>query len=264
MPVTFRRYAYSGVKIYGLKKELFMMTPSTTLPVFDMMRQETIQSLVHDIRTPMTVIKASLQLLLSGVMGQMSSEQTQLIRHSVQPLEDVILLTENLLQSMTLQEKDLVLKTDEIDLDRLLAEAIEFYRLPFQQRSMQIFREGNTVGVKIRADAFWLRRALNNLIWNAFKFTPDQGKVALHVEHKEGGLEISVTDTGRGIPVDRLDRIFERSQHPTPSHDGKLGNGLGLWICKRVMELHGGRIRVDSALGQGSTFFLWFPYNRVL
>jgi len=157
-------------------------------PIVGLSKQELMLSVVHDLRTPMTVIKGYLQILLSGVMGELSADQMKLIRRSIGPLEDLILLTENLLQSVTLQQKVVPLKLVEIDLDQLLAETVDFYQIPFQQRGMQIYREGNTMGVRVRVDVFWFKRLMHNLIWNAFKFTPDQGQVSLHVEYKDGGL----------------------------------------------------------------------------
>lgn len=231
--------------------------------IFEVMKQETLQTVVHDLRTPMTVIKGYLHLLLSGMMGEMADEQLELIRRSVAPLEDLILLTENILQASTL-EGNSGLKLFETDLDSLLAETIDFYQLPFQQRHMRIFRDGNTVNRMIRVDAFWLRRVLHNLIWNAYKFTPDNGTVMLKVQPDSNGLKILIEDTGRGIPSHKLNDIFKKFEQVSHLKDRKLGTGLGLWICKRVMEMHGGDITVESQEGIGSRFILTIPPDKVI
>ncbi len=228
------------------------------------MNQDVVQSMVHDFRTPITVIKGNLQLLLSGVMGQMSDEQLLLIQRSVGPLEDLILMTENLLQAATLEKSELTLKLEDTDLDKLLSETIDFYAVPFKQREMEIYRDGNTFGTKLRVDPFWMKRVLHNLIWNAYKFTPDHGKVMVQVDHKKDGLELAVEDTGRGIPMEKLSTIFEKFSQATPHRDRKLGSGLGLWICKRVLELHGGSIRAESQEGHGSRFILAIPASCIL
>src|SRR5687768_2340577 len=111
--------------------------------IVEMMKQDAVQTVVHDLRAPMTVIKGYLHLLLSGTMGEMSAEHKELIRRSVGPLDEMILMTENLLQAPSLESAD-QLRLEEVDLDLLLAETIEFYQLPFKQRNMQIYREGNT------------------------------------------------------------------------------------------------------------------------
>src|SRR5207245_10918507 len=163
-----------------------MLQANTSSPAAHLMHQETVLSVIHDLRTPMTVIKGNLQLLMSGVMGQMTEEQRMLIQRSVGPLEDLILMTENLLQSAALEKSDLTLKLEDVDLDKLLADTIDFYSIPFQQREMQIFRDGNTFGQRLRVDIFWMKRVLSNLIWNAYKLTPDDGNVVILALHRQG------------------------------------------------------------------------------
>ncbi|OGR93576.1 MAG: hypothetical protein A2992_05550 [Elusimicrobia bacterium RIFCSPLOWO2_01_FULL_59_12] len=240
------------------------MKPEQALSAINLMQNDMVQSVVHDLRTPMTVIKGYIQLLISGGMGEMRSEQMALLQRSVAPLEDLILLTDNLLQSLSLQRSQVELNAAPVDLDKLLAETLEFYQLPFQERGLRIFRDGNTLGEKILVDLFWFKRVLNNLLWNAFKFTPDGGQVTFAVARKNGGLEINIRDTGRGIPANRLDTIFQKFEQAAPEKDSKIGSGLGLWICRRVMELHGGRITVQSIEGRGSCFTLWLPPERIL
>ena len=236
----------------------------TASPATQIMSGDAVQSLVHDLRTPMTVIKGNLQLLLSGVVGQMSADQLMLLHRTVGPLEDLILMTENLLQSTTLEKNDLTMNLEETDLDKLLSDTIDFYAAPFKQREMEIYRHGNTFGTKLHVDAFWMKRVLNNLIWNAYKFTPDHGKVLIYVQSCADGIELVVEDNGRGIPADKQTAIFAKFSQASPNRDRKLGTGLGLWICKRVLELHGGSIRVESAEGQGSRFILHIPSSCIL
>jgi signal transduction histidine kinase len=241
------------------------MNPNQSVPAaLGFMHNDMMQSVVHDLRTPMTVIKGYLQLLISGGMGEMALEQRMVLQRSVVPLEDLILLTENLLHSLSLEKGQVNLNLAPTDLDALLAETITFYQLPFQQRHMRIFRDGNTLGVKMLVDTFWFKRILNNLVWNAYKFTPDGGQVVFRVVRKDGGLELSIQDSGRGIPAERLDRLFEKFSQMAPEKDSKMGSGLGLWICQKVMELHGGRITAQSPEGQGSRFCLWLPADKLL
>jgi signal transduction histidine kinase len=241
-----------------------MKPQQAALPHLNLMQNDVMQSVVHDLRTPMTVIKGYLQLLISGGMGEMRSEQMEVLQRSVGPLEDLILLTDNLLQSLSLQKDQVQVNLVPTDLDKLLSETIEFYQLPFQQRQMQIYREGNTLGLKILVDPFWFKRVLHNLVWNAYKFTPDYGQVTFHVADKGDGLEICLQDTGRGIPADRIDMIFGKFEQSMPHKDRKEGTGLGLWICRKVIELHRGRITVQSTEGVGTRFCLWLPPNKVL
>lgn len=241
-----------------------MIETKTLSPIGLLMQQEAIQSVVHDLRTPMTVIKGNLQLLLSGIMGNLNDEQAMLLRRSVGPLEELILMTENLLQSSTLDNNELTLKLQETDLDKLLADTIDLYAIPFRQREMQIFRDGNTFGQKLFVDGFWMKRVLHNLIWNAYKFTPDHGKVVIRVEHPAEGLDLVIEDSGRGIPEEKLHTVFQKFVQASPEKDRKIGTGLGLWICKRILELHGGSIKVSSEMGKGTRFVLHIPASCIL
>ena len=171
--------------------------PSQVTPIVS---GDAVQSMVHDLRTPMTVIKGNLQLLLSGIMGRLSDEQLTLIQRSIGPLEELILMTENLLQASSMEKSGFSLKLEPTELDKLLSDTIDFYSTAFKQREMQIYRHGNTFGTKLCVDAHWMRRVLSNLIWNAYKFTPDHGKVMVYVRHSGDDLELVVEDNGRGIP----------------------------------------------------------------
>jgi signal transduction histidine kinase len=236
---------------------------SASAPALHLMQNDMVQSVVHDLRTPMTVIKGYLQLLISGRLGEMPVEQKDLLQRSVGPLEDLILLTDNLIQSLSLQKDDVKLEPVWVDLDQLLAETIRFYQLPFQQRHMAIYRDGNTLGRQIHIDPFWFKRVLNNLVWNAYKFTPDGGHVSFHVEAVDGGLQVNLRDTGRGIPSDKLNTVFKKFKQSVPKSDSKGGCGLGLWISRQVMERHDGHITVESVEGRGSCFSLWLPSERI-
>ncbi len=241
-----------------------MNTMKLTSPVSNLMNQDAVQSVVHDLRSPLTVIKGNLQLLLSGLMGQMSDEQMLLLQRSVPPLEDLILMTENLLQSSALENGELQLNLERVDLDAMLRDTIDFYSAAFSQRDMQIYRQGNTFGQVLHVDPFWMKRVLNNLIWNAYKFTPDHGKVFVHVEKNLNGVDVMVEDTGRGIPKDQASKLFKRFIQVSPTVDRKNGSGLGLWICKRILELHGGTINVTSEEGKGSRFTIHIPASQIL
>jgi signal transduction histidine kinase len=227
-------------------------------PTMNVLRQDTMQSMVHDMRAPMTVLKGYLQILLSGMMGEMKEDQRKLIAQSVAPLEELILLTDNMLQAVPLEDHSISLTPTLVDLDLLISEVIGFYELPFNQRSMRLTRALDARGLKLSLDPFWTKRVLHNLIWNAYKFTADGGEVALSVMPHEHTVDIVIQDSGRGIPADKIHLLFDKFTQCS-AQDRKFGTGLGLWICQRVMELHGGSIHVESEIGCGSRFILTFP-----
>jgi len=235
-----------------------MINTSLSSPLSSLLRQETVQTMVHDMRAPMTVLKGYLQLLLSGVVGDMKADQRKLVEKSVGPLEELILLTDNLLQAASLEEHSISLTRIDTDLDLLLSDVISFYEMPFSQRKMQLVRGIDARGINLFIDPFWTKRVLHNLIWNAYKFTPDGGKVMLKIQPHDDMIDIVIEDSGRGIPAAKLSTIFDKFSQCS-KRDQKFGAGLGLWICRQVMELHGGTVHVESTLGRGTRFILSFP-----
>src|SRR5262249_28538487 len=139
-------------------REQVLLKIASSSPAKSLMHNDALQSVIHDLRTPITVIKGNLQLLISGIIGPLTEEQTMLLQRSLGPLDDLILMTENLLQSRTLDANYPAFKFEETDLDKLLNEMIEFYSPSFKQREMQIYRDGNTFGTKLFVDPFWLKR----------------------------------------------------------------------------------------------------------
>lgn len=226
----------------------------------DLLRQETVQSMVHDMRAPMTVLKGYHQILLSGMVGQMAPEQRRLIELSVAPLEELILLTDNLLQMAVLDEGSISLNRSVVRIDELLEDVVRFYEAPFQQRHIALTRAAkDRKGFSLHVDSFWVKRLLHNLVWNAYKFTPDGGHVTLRAQADDDHLRLIVEDDGPGIARDKQATLFNKFTQCNPGQDKRFGAGLGLYICRRIMELHGGTITADSEPGRGCRFILSFP-----
>ena len=166
-----------------------------------LMQNDVVQSVVHDMRTPMTIIKGYLHLLLSGGMGEMRSDQMELIQRSVGPLEDLIC------SPITCCSPGSFCKIISVELHLAPVTSIacskrqsNFIACSFEQRHMRIYRNGNTLGQTILVDAFWFKRILHNLVGTLSSSLRIGGEVSFEVGDKNNGLEISVQDTGRGIP----------------------------------------------------------------
>jgi len=116
-------------------------------------------------------------------------------------------------------------------------------------------------GITIFADNIKLSQAVINLVDNAIKFTPPNGRIDLSVVRLNDYIELRVKDSGEGIPEDKKDRIFERFYQVDPSRSKQKGAGLGLQICKRIIEAHNGEIKVEKNEGKGVTFIVLIPCN---
>jgi signal transduction histidine kinase len=110
---------------------------------------------------------------------------------------------------------------------------------------------------QVNTDVELLERVLANLVGNALKFTPEEGSITIKLEDKNELMHVTVADTGEGIPADYLDKIFDKYQQVAGQHKG--GTGLGLTICRYIVESHNGKIWVESTVGKGSRFIFTIP-----
>jgi len=144
------------------------------------------------------------------------------------------------------------------DLDRVVAEAVDAFKSRATLQSVSLEREWDEIPRAI-GDARTVRRVIDNLIINALKFTPAGGRIRIHITPRGADLELSVTDTGVGIPEDELPRVFDPFyQGPSGQRIAK-GTGLGLSVVKEVATLHKGSVQVKSVIGQGTTFIVILP-----
>jgi signal transduction histidine kinase len=149
-----------------------------------------------------------------------------------------------------------------VDVTQLLREALADFCVQAEQKQITLRDEIPADAPPIMGQVYQLRKVVDNLMSNALKFTPDTGNVTISLTYDGQGLTIQVTDTGIGIPADKLDRIFERFYQVDGSASRRYGGtGLGLALAKEITKVHGGRITVESQVGQGSTFTVWLPLS---
>jgi two-component system phosphate regulon sensor histidine kinase PhoR len=130
--------------------------------------------------------------------------------------------------------------------------------LRFAEKHLTVYSNINS-NENIKGDYALLRELFFNLVDNAIKYTPESGEITIGLTRTDGYAVVSIKDSGIGIAGDRLSRIFEPFYRIDKSR--KDGMGLGLSICKRIIELHGGKIEVESLVGKGSEFIVWLPIN---
>jgi signal transduction histidine kinase len=127
------------------------------------------------------------------------------------------------------------------------------------KKSIKISVESSDGFPKIKCDPELIERVFTNLLGNALKFTPDEGKVTVRLDGRRDNVEVSVQDTGDGVPPEYVGKIFDKFQQVAGQRKG--GTGLGLTICKHIIEAHMGRIWAESKLGEGAKFIFTIPNN---
>lgn len=227
----------------------------------DKLRDDLTGMLVHDLRSPMSLVLASLSMLQET--GADEEQEQRLLGIAQRGSERVLGLIDELLDIGQLELGQLPLTLECVPVDDLLGEVVARY-LPVaisDRIDLRVHSEPDLPD--LYADRSLFLRVLSNLVDNALKFTPDGGVVtlaaALDSRAPEQRLLLSVRDNGPGIPREALPRLFEKFQQITTVQGRRRGTGLGLPFCKLVVEAHGGRIWVDTVVGEGSTFSLLLP-----
>jgi signal transduction histidine kinase len=227
------------------------------------MREEFLALTTHDLRSPLTVISGVISFLSSGRLGELSPEQKNMVAMMERNTQNLIELVNDLLDAAKLESGSLQLEPTDVDLRALIHETCEPFVQLAREKGLTLAQEDvapETPGV-VRADRAKLRRVIVNLLSNALKFTPKGGRVSVRVEPAGAGeVCIAVADTGVGIAAADLPLLFDKyEQAHHRATRGEKGTGLGLYITRQLVELHGGTIRVESEVGRGSTFSFTLP-----
>ncbi|MGE0682093.1 MAG: sensor histidine kinase [Candidatus Binatia bacterium] len=225
----------------------------------DRTKSEFLAAMSHELRTPLGVILGYDTLLLEGAFGALTTEQLRPLRRMNENANELLELINAVLDLSRLEKGRLPIDIREVKVSELLA-MLKEETLELQEQSSLSFVWWIAERLpSLHTDPGKLKMVLKNLIGNAVKFT-ERGSITVTAQSCEGGVEIRVTDTGIGIPPEALAYIFEpfRQVHDFSAEQHK-GTGLGLHIVKRLLELLGGSVVVESEIGRGSTFCVWMP-----
>jgi PAS domain S-box-containing protein len=227
----------------------------------DEMRDEFVSLVSHQVRTPLTTIRGYLELLLDGDAGSLTAEQQRFLGFVADGSQRLLELADDLLFISRVDAGKLKLSFEDVDLVSLAAAAVEALRPVGDERGVALAVEAEETP-PVYVDPHAIRQAVDNLLSNGVKFTPEGGRVTLRVRPGDDAVLLEVADTGIGIPESEQSRLFERFfrasnvlSHAIP------GTGLGLAIAKEIVDAHGGSVEFESAVGTGTTFRLMLPRN---
>jgi PAS domain S-box-containing protein len=222
------------------------------------LENEFISLVSHELRTPMSSTIGALDLLNSGQLGTLSDRGKQILQVAIRNTERLIRLVNDILDLERMKSGKIALQPVKCDLEPLLLQATETMQAMAEKAQVQLQLEADAIEIKVDPDR--LLQTLTNLLSNGIKFTEPGGTVKLKAEIDGDRCHITLRDTGRGIPPDKLQSIFERFQQVDASDSrSKGGTGLGLAICRHIVERHNGKIWVESVLGKGSIFHIDLP-----
>jgi len=224
------------------------------------MKEEFLALTTHDLRSPLTVISGVINFFTSGRLGDMTAEQKNMVSMMERNTQNLIELVNDLLDASKLESGTMRLDAATIELRGLVGELKEQMQPLAREKEIALEEDVPEDLPELRADRAKLRRVLVNLVSNALKFTPKGGHVRLGAAREGRFVRVSVTDTGVGIQREELHDIFDKyAQARSRATRSEKGTGLGLYITRQLVELHGGKISVQSEVGKGSTFSFTIP-----
>ncbi len=265
------RTKYGEIKTVLLSVELIELagTPCTLSIMNDItehkrLENEFISLVSHELRTPMTSMMGALDLLSSGQLGTLTEQGKQVLNIGIKNTERLIRLVNDILDLERMKSGKIIMQQVEYDLVKLLTHAMETMQPMAEQAKINLSLEIIELeSINLWIDPDRILQTLTNLLSNAIKFSEPNQTVYLKAARQSNWLQISVEDSGRGIPSNKLQTIFDRFQQVDASDSRqKGGTGLGLAICRHIVEQHNGKIWVESVLGQGSTFYVNLPLDK--
>lgn len=223
-------------------------------------REDLVRMIVHDLKTPLTSVLATLEMLRDGDFGPLDERPARALSDVEGKAEDLLGLIQDLLDVSRVEEQSLALQPEPIAPAALLAEILFDWGLRFRQEQATARAEASDDAPVFTADKTLLKRVLSNLVQNAITHTAGPVTLALAARRDGEGILLTVADDGPGIPEAYQELIFQKFEQVRSSEAPKVrSSGLGLAFCRVAVESHGGRIWVRSVEGQGSTFHLWLP-----
>jgi signal transduction histidine kinase len=262
---------YEAEKDHGVELEnaVFQRTrdlvdANAQLKELDRIKSHFLSNVSHELRTPLTAIQGLADNMLDGVTGALTGKQINYmigIKESTERLERLI---NDLLDLSVIEAGKSRVRSASFSMVSLLREVIDVLKPVAGGKGIQL-EIASTNGYSMAwADRDKVTQVLTNLIGNAIKFTPDAGRVTVGINPMdESWLQVSITDTGPGIPPEEESKIFDEFYQLThPGREKSKGVGLGLAISKKLVEMHGGTIRVESVVGEGSRFSFTVPAGQ--
>ena len=226
----------------------------------DRLKDEFISLVSHELRTPLTSIRGYLELLRED--GRLDEEQLRYLGIVDRNSERLLDLVSDLLFLAQVDAGKLNFELQPVDLEALVADCVEAAQPTATAKEIELTTSTHQLPVQLQGDPARLAQVLDNLVSNALKFTPSGGRVEVSLQGLDGVAVIEVSDTGVGLAEDEQDQLFERFFRSSRASENAIpGTGLGLAIAKTIVERHGGRIRLKSALDVGTTVRVELPLS---
>ncbi|MBX9724242.1 MAG: PAS domain S-box protein [Candidatus Obscuribacterales bacterium] len=244
--------------VQSINKCLITFADITQRKEVERLRREFVAMVNHDLRTPLTSITGLMKRVEDGTYGDLAPAGKELCSLASLELERLMRLVNELLDLDKLESGNLQVQTDEVAALDIIEASVSSIKAYAEIRKIKLTYPETEL--PCRADRTRIIQVMVNLLSNAIKFSPDESEIVIAVLETDGGVKFSIQDQGRGIPADKIATLFRRFQQVNPDDAvERAGSGLGLSICKALVEAHGGTIGCESLAPRGTVFWFCLP-----
>ena len=224
------------------------------------LQSDLVTELVHELHTPLAALNTALFLLQRTDLQDDRREQiSQMIQNEFSRLTE---LTTSFLDYAHMESGRAKFKPSKFDINQLITESTDIIQMQLEGKGMTISLDLPAQPLLITADRDKIKQVILNLLSNAIKYNSPSGNINVTLKETPRAVSLSIQDSGQGIPQENLPRLFERFYRVPSTERGVIGTGLGLTICKQIVEAHNGKVEVSSSTGQGTTFTVQLPMNQ--
>jgi signal transduction histidine kinase len=234
---------------------------SRQLEVASQHKSEFLANMSHELRTPLNAIIGFSEVLTDRMFGELNEKQEEYLKDIYTSGTHLLSLINDILDLSKIEAGRMELELTGFDLPTAIENALMLVRERAGRRSLTLHTNIDTQLGQIQADERKVRQVVLNLLSNAIKFTPEGVRIEVAAMPKDGFVEVSVRDTGIGIAPEDQEKVFEEFRQVGTAAKKVEGTGLGLTLCRKFVELHGGKIWVKSQVGEGSTFTFTIPVH---
>jgi signal transduction histidine kinase len=222
-------------------------------------KSDFLATMSHELRTPLNAIIGFSEVLHEQMFGELNERQVAYVRDVLEAGRHLLSLINDVLDLAKIEAGRMELELSEVAIPDVLRSALSMHSETASRNGIALALTTEPSEIEITADERRVRQIVFNLLSNAVKFTPADGRVDLSARLEDGQVEIAVADTGPGIPAEDLEMIFEEFEQTVDGKKKEEGTGLGLPLSRKLVELHGGRLWVESEVGRGSIFRFTLP-----